>query len=109
MSELTNTRQFLGLVDVDSGTIVISDPAYCLPNRDRDKPGLDYEAVIQADTTVTSTYLGNGLVLLISNFGGDGTFPVYGEFEDGELIRVTVEFVEPDSDEDEASQAESTQ
>ena len=39
-------------------------------------------------------------VLLISAFGGDGTFPVYGEFdEDGELVRVTVEFVGPWDDE----------
>lgn len=100
MAEPTLERQFLGLVEVDSGTIVISDPAYCLPHRDRGKPGVDYQAVIDADTSVTSSYLGNGLVLLISNFGGDGTFPVFGEFEDGELIRVTVEFVEPDDDGD---------
>ena len=33
-------------------------------------------------------------VLLLGAFGGDGTFPVFGEFEDGELLRVTIEFVD---------------
>jgi len=103
MTEPAVERQFLGVVEVDSGTLVISDPAYCLPHQDRDKPGVDYEAVISADTSVTSSYLGNGLVLLISNFGGDGTFPVFGEFEEGELMRVTVEFVGPDGDDEDPS------
>ena len=106
MTEPMAERQFLGEVEVDSGTLVISDPAYCLPHRERDKPGVDYQAVIDADVSVTSSYLGNGLVLLISNFGGDGTFPVFGEFADGELMRVTVEFVGPDDDEDDAVPAE---
>ena len=40
MTEPAVERQFLGVVEVDSGTLVISDPAYCLPHRDRDKPGV---------------------------------------------------------------------
>jgi hypothetical protein len=33
-------------------------------------------------------------------FGGDGTFPVFAEVdEDGSVVRVTVEFVEPEEDE----------
>jgi hypothetical protein len=29
-------------------------------------------------------------VLLFKDFGGDGTFPVFGEFEDGELMSFVV-------------------
>jgi hypothetical protein len=99
MVEPMVNRQFLGVVSVDSGTLIISDPAYCLPHIERDKPGVDYEAVVAADTSLASSYLGDGLVLLLSNFGGDGTFPVFGEFEEGQLMRVTIEFVGPGDDE----------
>jgi hypothetical protein len=39
-------------------------------------------------------------VLLISRFGGDGAYPVFGVFEEGELIRVTIDLIplEPDDD-----------
>jgi hypothetical protein len=87
-------RRLLGLVDVDSGTLLIGDPGYVLPHAEGSKPGVDYEAVIGAHGAVTR--LADLPVLLLQDFGGDGTFPVFGEFEDGELVRVTVEFVEPD-------------
>ncbi len=35
---------------------------------------------------------GNQPVLLIQNFGGDGPYGVYGEFEDGEFLRLYVDF-----------------
>jgi hypothetical protein len=100
MTDPTFERRFLGVVEVDSGTILVGDPAYCLSHLEAGKPGIDYEAVIQADTNVPALYLDDRPVLLITQFGGDGTFPVFGEFEDGELMRVTVEFVGPDDDAD---------
>ncbi len=33
---------------------------------------------------------GDGLIAA----GGDGTFPVFGQYEDGELIRVSLDLVE---------------
>ena len=98
--EPASPRRFLGMVEVDSGTLVVGDPAYLLASASRGKEGIDYQAVIEAPDGV-STYLAGQPVLLIGGFGGDGTFPVYGEFEDGELARVTIEFVGPDEDEDE--------
>ncbi len=38
-------------------------------------------------------------MLLISRFGGDGAYPVFGEFE-GELIRVTIDLIPLEPDED---------
>ena len=93
--EPTSPRRFLGMVEVDSGTLVVGDPAYLLASASRGKEGIDYQAVIEAPDGV-STYLAGQPVLLIGGFGGDGTFPVYGE-----LARVTIEFVGPDEDEDE--------
>ena len=96
MTEETSERRFLGVVEVDSGTLIIGDPAYFLAHADAGKAGVDYETVIRADSTLPAQYLDDRPVLLLGQFGGDGTFPVFGEFEEGELLRVTVEFVGPD-------------
>jgi hypothetical protein len=34
-------RRFLGVVEVDSGTLLLGDPAYLLARADRHVPGLD--------------------------------------------------------------------
>jgi hypothetical protein len=39
---VTVERRFLGILEVDSGSIVIRDPAYLLPSRQNAKPGVDY-------------------------------------------------------------------
>jgi hypothetical protein len=96
---MTVDRRFLGLVDVDSGTLLIGDPMYVLPSAESRKPGVDYAAVIAVDANLRSAQLADRPVILLQRFGGDGTYPVYGEFEDGEFIRAIVEFVEPDEDE----------
>ena len=94
-------RIFLGVIEVDSGTLLLGDPAYCLPRAERAEPGIDYEAIIGAPDEPAS-YLGARPVLLLGRFGGDGTFPVYGEIDEyGELVRVTIEFVGPDDEEQE--------
>jgi hypothetical protein len=82
--------KFLGMVQVDSGTLLIGDPAYVLPRAKDGKPGVDYEEVVAADDSEHATYLAGTPVLLLQRFGGDGSFPVYGEFEDGELIGVRI-------------------
>lgn len=89
-------RRFLGWVEVDSGTVLLGDPASCLPHAERGVLGIDYEAVIRAPDEPAS-YLAGQPVLLLGHFGGDGTFPVFGEIDEhGELVRVTIEFVGPD-------------
>ena len=92
-------RRFIGLVEVDSGTLFLGDPLYCLARAKDGTPGIDYASVIAAPDEAAS-YLGGKPVMLLGQFGGDGTFPVFAEVaEDGFVVRVTVEFVEPDEDE----------
>jgi hypothetical protein len=92
-------RRFLGMVEVDSGTLLLGDPLYCLPRARDGAPGIDYTTVIEAPDEAAS-YLGGKPVMLLGQFGGDGTFPVFAEDdEDGFVVRVTVEFVEPQEDE----------
>jgi hypothetical protein len=94
---MATEHRFLGLLEVDSGTLVIGDPLYFLERAADNKPGVDYATVVAAPIEVAS-YLDEQPVLLVQSFGGDGTFPVYGVFEDGELVRITVEFEGPDDD-----------
>ena len=92
-------RKFLGVVEVDSGTLILGDPAYCLPDAERGKPGIDYELVVAAPDAVSSR-LADMPVFLLSKFGGDGAFPVYAELdEDGYVERITIEFFVPADDE----------
>ena len=84
-------RRFFGVAEVDSGTLVIGDPAYLLPSAERGKPGIDYQAVIDAPTTPEAVPFADKLALLV-NVRDDGPYFVYGEFEDGDLVRVTIEF-----------------
>ena len=85
-------RRMIGIVEVDSGTVIISDPAYVLPRAEDNRPGTDYSAVLRDLTAAHATQLGGQGVVLLSNFGGDGPYPVYGEFEDGEFMRAIIEF-----------------
>lgn len=42
---LPTERRFLGIVEVDSGTLLVGDPAYCLPSIEHGKAGIDYSAI----------------------------------------------------------------
>jgi len=82
-------RKFLGVIEIDSGTLVIGDPAYLLPSASDSKPGIDYQAVIDAEKSDFAPFA-NGLTMLLTIPEGDGPLAVYGEFEDGELWKVSV-------------------
>ena len=82
-------RKFLGVIEIDSGTVVIGDPAYLLPSAERSKPGIDYQAVIDAEPAAYQPFA-RGLAMLLTTPEGDGPLGVYGEFEDGVLWKVSV-------------------
>lgn len=84
-------RRVIGIIEVDSGTVVVGDPAYALPSVQDAKPGIDYSPVI-ADVESHGRQLADQPVVLLSNFGGDGAYPVIGEFEDDEFMRAIIEF-----------------
>jgi hypothetical protein len=86
----------LGEVAIDSGQLVLTDPAYL--------QGVDgkqfYEQLLSFGDHVEFPGEGGGVLngarlsntwgkrylgLMLPNFGGDGVFPVYGVFEEGEL------------------------
>ena len=93
-------RRVVGIIEVDSGTVVVGDPAYTLPSAADGKSGIDYEAVLTDDDS-HGRQLADQPVVLLANFGGDGAYPVIGEFEDGEFMRAIIEFEPLDFDDDE--------
>ncbi len=100
--EATIERRFLGVVEVDSGTLLLGDPLYCLPGAASGRSGIDYAAVIAAPDEPGAPLDGRP-VLLLGRFGGDGTFPVFGQIDvHGELLSATILFTgPPDEDEEE--------
>ena len=82
-------RKFVGLVGVDSGTMVVGDPAYLLGFKAEDKVGVDYQEIIDAPIQPIQELRGRP-VLLFHAPEGDGSYPVFAEFEDGELLSFTV-------------------
>ncbi len=93
-------RRPLGWVEVDSGTLLIGDPLYVLPRASEGKLGVDYQAVIDAPAELHAQPLAERPVLLLQRFGGDGSFPVWGEFDGEELIAVRIDLDPPLDDED---------
>jgi len=94
-------RRLIGIAEVDSGLMIVSDPAYVLPRAEFGNPGIDYERVLQDQPEEYGNQLDGKGVVLLSDFGGDGPYPVYGEFEDGEFMRAIIEFNPMDFDDDE--------
>ena len=92
-------RRLLGWVEVDSGTLVIGDPVYFLPRASDGKPGVDYQAVVDASAELHAQPLAERPVLLLQRFGGDGSFPVWGEFDGAELIAVRINLDPPMNEE----------
>ena len=83
-------RRVLGVIEVDSGTVIVGDPTYALPRKADGVAGIDYRRSPLL-TGAPAYQLDNKPVVLL-NFGGDGAFPVIGEFEDGEFMRAIIEF-----------------
>lgn len=111
-------RKLIGHVSVDSGTIMIIDPCYVLPDdRGDGDDGLNYPTECHPDSpfndSPSSVYLRavghtaeNGdrygawhLGMITGTYYGDGSYPVYAEIEGSRVRRITIDF-DPGSDED---------
>lgn len=74
MEAPVSERKFLGIIEVDSGTLVVGDPTYLLPSKEQRKPGVDYQAVIDADRADAVPFA-RRLTLLINVARRDGIGP----------------------------------
>jgi hypothetical protein len=85
----TETKQ-IGVVGVDSGTMLLGDPCYWLSDKDYEKevvhPNFDKSRQICYDLG----HAGKGVI--VSSGYGDGCYPVIAKFQDGRVKEVTVKF-----------------
>jgi hypothetical protein len=104
-----NIRKYIGEIGVDAGLCWIGDPCYILhkeqPPKAIGKSWDDFCDILQDDdqypTCKQFNYdLGHvGLGMVVSTGYGDGTYPVYAEFNDeGRIARVWVEFIDQDGE-----------
>jgi hypothetical protein len=114
--------KLVGSVEVDSGTIIISDPAYVMTKKRYDD--LFDNLVVHKEVDVPQSFLDEEKGLTREGWGrfygqfdpqtvgkgyvvsrtqvGDGSFPVYAEYSgEGELLSLTIRF---DGEDDEAEE-----
>lgn len=103
-------RELLGKIGVDAGIVWIGDPCYVLHKTGKEKKELE-EVIgknwnefcnkLDGEATEFPFSHGNpGLGVCISSAYGDGYYPVYGEYEDGVLARVVIDFLAEEEDEE---------
>lgn len=98
-------KKKIGYVIVDSGEIMIIDPCYIDSYWEKGR-SLDNTLAIGTYDDIAKTTLSpkgygqiinsekiKGLGFVISNFGGDGKYPVYAEFGETEKVKkLTIDF-----------------
>jgi hypothetical protein len=113
MKTTVNTCKLIGEIGVDAGLCWIGDPCYILHTpklpKEIGKSWAEFCDMLCRDDQVYKQFhydLGHpGLGVLVSTGYGDGTYPVYAEFNDeGRIAKVWVEFIGRD-DTDEAEEA----
>jgi hypothetical protein len=99
----------LGEVAIDSGNLVLIDPAYLREVNGTklysdivqdhmsgstfdNNVNSDVNGIVNGAKILGCTWLKRHLGVLLPNFGGDGVYPVIGKFEDKQLVGVYIDF-----------------
>lgn len=105
MPNKNDGRILMGHVDVDSGQLMVGDPCYLSEWKghdwEQDAPKGEYSYSGACEATTSGVAFGElnhamghpGAAIAFGGFGGDGSFPVYAEYDsDGYLSKVTIDF-----------------
>lgn len=89
----------IGEIGVDAGLVWIGDPCYILHKGEDFPPELGKswdefcDIVLGKEPSSGPTVVDfDGLGVVASTGYGDGTYPVFAEFEDGRVKKITIEF-----------------
>jgi hypothetical protein len=90
-------RKLVGHVGVDSGTLMIVDPCYVLEDdrTDGEESSVYLQAVLPVPKEAFNfaRYDGHVDAVISSTLWGDGSYPVFVEYDDaGNALRMIVEF-----------------
>lgn len=97
------SRKLVGNINVDAGLCWIGDPCYVLHGGRPELIGKDWGefcsklfSAEEKDGDVRTKAWGDGVGVSVSTGYGDGTYPVYVEYNDeGRVASVTVQFIDP--------------
>jgi len=86
--------EFVGFITVDSGTVQIGDPCYDYNTEDKRCWTLFCSQIKGAVTPLAHKTGRHGKAVVVSSFGGDGTYPVYiKRGTENEIAQMKVDFV----------------
>lgn len=88
---LAPERTYLGIIPVDVGAILLSDPSYVLARDGID--GEDYNEFLAA-LDAGRDWMADGFAMIV--WTDDAIHPVYGEFDEGRLTKVVIDLNPPD-------------
>lgn len=95
-------KELIGKIDVDAGLVMIGDPCYTSSGRnvaddwERFCDKLQREEVDGVTTIEHESGL-PGKALVVGDFGGDGTYPVYVKRDkDGQVKKIIIDFEQED-------------
>jgi hypothetical protein len=85
--------EFVGHISVDSGTVQIGDPCYDYNTEDKRCWTLFCSQIKGAVTPLVHKTGRHGKAVVVSNFGGDGAYPVYiKRGTENEIAQMKVDF-----------------
>ena len=90
-------RYLLGHVSVDSGQLILVDPAYLRDWKDGEfdlekRPNNSYaECCLKSLSVQGGGQVFNDLAVCFSTGWGDGTYPVFATKQDGRIVKVELE------------------
>ncbi len=97
-TEMTDTDQWtrVGDIAVDTGNIIVADPAYVLKGATED--GLTFEHAVGLDLPempdqAIRSLSEEGQGLLIQTGFGDGFYPVFARIDNGRVMGLRIDFV----------------
>ena len=84
------TQKQIGVVGVDSGTLLLGDPCYWLRDKDYEHEVCDsnFDKFRQVNYALGHA----GKAVIVSSGYGDGCYPVFATIKDGRVKEVTVKF-----------------
>lgn len=89
-------RKIIGVVGVDSGMLLISDPSYVLhqspPRFECGRTWTEFCQLIDTEHQLSTPRTNIPLAVNFGDFGGDGVFQVVGEYEGKLLKKVIIQF-----------------
>ncbi len=83
-------KKQIGVVGVDSGTLLLGDPCYWLSDEDYNKELLQSNFDKSHQVNYDLGHAGKGVI--VSSGYGDGCYPVFATIQDGRVKEVTVKF-----------------